>query len=415
MLPIIKALSRLFLFLLLPVFSFAQTGHRAFAADEAMWQNSRVDLFGLSQYASNSFKPSQVTSFILGNTVDDTYLDNLATEAQDVNRVFYQDGLNVAYRHVMNEKTSITVSLSQGNFSSITAPSTAFQFAAYGNTPFKGETIDIELLKVQYFACSKLRLGYMKTLDLCNGQFQLQLGASLVQGQNLIDIEVNNSSLFTEENAEYLDLTYDYDYTYLNQAAMFSGVGFDLNLEARYWKENKFALNAWVRDLGNVYWSGNEMESGSARGQISYEGLFFSFEELSNFGSNNEIQNKADSLRDLLRADTRNSKTLSLPYNLGVSYTQYIGDGEALIFSGQFVPGYYERPVGSIRFRHFIDDNLNASLSYCNGPFGGSAFDMTVGYQTKRICAEVAVNGFLRVSAVNVPLTGGWIRLNYFI
>lgn len=413
-----KVLNRiLWLLALLPTFGYAQNSlvNKAYQLDSMNMNRHAVSAQLYAGYGSNSFTPGSLTSVYFNGVVDDATLTDLAEMAVTSNKVFYSDNVHITYERPISKGMSLQIGLTQRNFASLVTPRTALEFAAFGNGPYKGSTIVFDNLGIDLFTASGLTLGFSRVFDLGNNKLKLNLNTSLLQGQNLVNVTIRNSSLFTEENAEYVDLVYDYEYNYNSTPQAFSGLGFDFGFRASYWHAKRFKIESWMEGLGKMYWNGSGLESGTAAGKINYEGLFFTFDELSTIGSNDELNTEVDSLKNLIAPEERDNYTLNLPYTLGLRLSTYLGKNKLISVGAHMVPGYYDLPVLNVGFRHFATSQIYSGINYNTGPFGGHAVGLEFGYAHDKFSFEVKANSPFRLSEVRTPLTGCRIKLSYFI
>lgn len=414
-----KTLTKTLLLLCLFPFSvWAQTEAPSNTALRTDWleeNRAKVWLSGEAQYASNAFTLGKIGEVFTGGVIDDALMDNLAENAEYLSHIFYRDQLDFSYRKRLNEKYALTIGLRQENFASAAIPRAAFQLAAYGNGPYKGTKMEFDNASLNYFAISGIDIGFLKSIETRQGAINISLNAGLLQGQNLVNMRSQTSSLYTEENAEYLDLIYDFEYSYYDAPAAFSGLGFDLGFSVLYQYEERFQFKTWVEGLGNMYWGGDNFNSGSASGELRYEGQYFAIDGLSSISSENELNAELDSLTDVLLASERDNYTLNLPYTAGFSVCTYIGTKESLTIGAHLVSGIYYLPVVSASFRHFFNDALYASVNYNSGPFGGHGIGLEAGYSSKKFSLKAKSNGLLRIIGTQTPLTVGRVQLSYFI
>ena len=413
-----KVLNKLlWLVALLPAFGQAQNtkGNKAYELDSLHMNPHAVSAGMNAGYGSNSFTPKALTSVYFNGVIDDATLSDLAEMAVSSNKMFYSDNIYLAYLKPLSNKTSIKLGITQRNFASLITPRTALEFAAYGNSQYKGSTMVLDELDINLFTASGLTLGVSRLFDFGSGRLKLSLDLRLLQGQNLVNISIQNSSLYTEENAEYIDLVYDYEYNFNSTPKAFSGLGFDLGFSATYWHAQRFKLESWIQGIGNMYWSGDGLKSGTASGEINYEGLFFTFDELSTIGSNDELNSEVDSLKNLMSPSERDEYTLNLPYTIGLNLSTYLGKNQLITLGAHMVPGHYDLPVLNVGFRHFATSQIYSGINYNTGPFGGHALGLEMGYIHPKFSFDIRENSPFRLSEVRTPLTGGHIKLSYFI
>lgn len=145
-----------------------------------------------------------------------------------------------------------------------------------GNKQFAGETIQIPDSRYynNYFNQLKGGIGFRIAKGETIQHFAFTLG--ITTGQNYDYIEVNNSSIYTHPDGDYLDIAVNahtkISDTVWAEVFQVNGWGLSTNMEYSFSKTNNFHFDVNVKNLGFINWNGNTF-MGSVDTSFVYEGM----------------------------------------------------------------------------------------------------------------------------------------------
>ena len=210
-----------------------------------------------------------------------------------------------------------------------------------GNKPFAGQTLNFSDSKYYniYFNQIKGGMGHIIGSADANHRFTWSLGFNA--GQNYDYIEVQNSSLYTHSEGDYLDITAlaetKLSDTVWAEVYQINGMGVSADLEYSYTKTENFHFDFMLKNLGVIFWNGNTFT-----GNVDTS---FVFEGISNdtvTGQNDELPDdySYNGLRRLI-FDSPESSSFSdmLPLSLRLSAGKYLrGEKFYLGINAMFYP-----------------------------------------------------------------------------
>ncbi|MCF8465665.1 MAG: DUF5723 family protein [Flavobacteriales bacterium] len=133
-----------------------------------------------------------------------------------------------------------------------------FDFAMFGNAQFAGKTADLSNVKVAFFTYKQYEAGILKQIKKANGTWNLGLGVSLLAGNQNLELSIDNATLYTHPDGEYLDGDFSGE---IRSSSMSSGqyfdangLGFSASLNVGY-EGKKFGIAFQADDLGVLSWS----------------------------------------------------------------------------------------------------------------------------------------------------------------
>jgi hypothetical protein len=208
-----------------------------------------------------------------------------------------------------------------------------------GNKPFAGKTLEVPATRYYNNYFNQLKGGIGFTFGADQSQHRFIAAIAINSGQNYDYVELNNSSIYTHPDGDYLDIAANVK-TQLSDTVWakvweMNGIGISADLDYSYLKTENFFVNLAVNNMGLLFWNGN-----TYTGEID---TTFVFEGLSNDSTSN--QNLPDdysynSLRRLLfKNPSDESFSAGLPFSLRFSAGKYLGGDKFLVgIKGSFFP-----------------------------------------------------------------------------
>jgi hypothetical protein len=150
----------------------------------------------------------------------------------------------------------------------------------------------------------------------------MDLGMSLINGQNLYNVNVSDGGIFTQETGEYIDITMKGDMYQSKTNSFSNGLGAGLNFKYEIKKDSTYRILFEARNVGFMRWN-NSTKHSSMDTTIRFEGIvidnIFAIQD-STFNNINAESIAGDGLK------TQNaSHWMSLPLTLRANYRHYLG------------------------------------------------------------------------------------------
>jgi len=288
-----------------------------------------------------------------------------------------------------------------------------------GNKPFAGQTIQIPDSRYynNYFNQLKAGVGFRMKNGEAVQHFAFTVDFNA--GQNYDYIEVNNSSIYTDPEGDYIDIAVNANTkvsdTVWAEVYQVNGLGFSTNLEYSFSKTNNFHFDVNLKNLGFINWNGNTFR-GSIDTSFRFEG--FTMDTTSGEG---ELPNdySYNSLRNFIFQNPESgSFTDVLPLSLRMSGGKYFLNGKFYAgLSGTYYPTlsasysvelfgtwnhkdvFYMTPI--VRYSNYKQVNLGLGVGvkiidkihiYAGSAYLNSFFDKD---------ANLGTGGFIRLTFIN--------------
>jgi len=194
-----------------------------------------------------------------------------------------------------------------------------------GNKPFAGRTLEIP--DTRYFSLyyNQLKLGTGYRFENEDSYHQLVWGLAFNMGQNFDFVTLENASLFTQEQGDYIDLeasvTARLSDTVWAEVYEMRGIGFSGDLEYSFTKPGKFHLDFMMKNLGFLFWTGNPYY-GERDTSFVFDGFAIDTTGLQQNNLNNDFS--YESLRNQLFKDPETSSfSTFIPLNFRFSAGKY--------------------------------------------------------------------------------------------
>ncbi|HOV11226.1 MAG TPA: DUF5723 family protein [Bacteroidales bacterium] len=272
---------------------------------------------------TNNFAASFYNGSFLDNSMKTNALNRLNTNNNILAYLFNTD----IYLNIPGKKNNINyyAGFENHNLMEIGFNKNFFQLFFWGNKTFTGQQLSLDDLSYTTLNFQQLKAGISKTWQKNNATYVLTAGVGFNNGQNLMKYEIPYGSLFTQHNAEYLDLNMTIGMkrsdTLHSGFGAENGWGFSADVAYVFRDENNI-ITCQLEDLGFIRWKKNS-QSYSKDTLVHFEGF-----EISNlFDINGETISgiSADSLvNEFAFAKTQDAFSEMIPMRIFISYKRYL-------------------------------------------------------------------------------------------
>jgi hypothetical protein len=241
-----------------------------------------------------------------------------------------------------------------------------------GNTQFKGKTAILDNSSLNLISYQQLQLGIVTKFGDGKIKHTFGIAIGINKGIQNASVNIDRGKLFTEKNAEYIDLNAEYDFHRSDTSgnSTFKGIGSSLNLYYSFTTEKNDRFDFSATDLGFIRWNKNSQQF-SKDTSIHFEGV--SIDDPLNIEGNIFGDSNPDSLANTFtNADTTKAYFMLTPACFRISYTHVLS--KTFRIEGSITKKLYVHydPLFMIRVSHLCGSKniFSASLSY--GGYTGS-------------------------------------------
>lgn len=215
-----------------------------------------------SDAATNRF----ITTYIRDKFIDQELKDNVSAKLATKNKIgselnggFYyrSKALHCSYKNQPLSYQWIASIRNRVLFNSSFSKD-MFRLYFYGNKIYEGKKADISQFNYSYQQFQQVQLGIMKQVVRGNKTWTSCLTGSYLNGQDYLSVETKRGTLYTAQDAEYIDLDLELTARQSDSASRkfgaINGIGFSVDYGVRLAvKQWKFSLQ--LNDLGFIAWN----------------------------------------------------------------------------------------------------------------------------------------------------------------
>ncbi len=248
-----------------------------------------------------------------------------------------------------------------------------------GNSPFKGENLDLKPLALTAYHFSKLEIGYQWNK-------KLNTSISLIGGHQLAEFDVTKANFYTDVFTDFIeyDIAFEGHFTdttdLLNNLFALNGTGAALNIHYTDSIDN-LRYDLIIKDFGMIRW--NEKTTNTfIESQWKFEGV--NIEDFIAF-NDSILETYTDSIQDVLQKSNTESYNWRLPTTLAINVYQNTSSKiiDAYSFSLTHKTKFYTYP----RFGTDVHKNFKKhtfSLGYYIGGFEKPGFQFAYNFKGKK-------------------------------
>ncbi len=312
-----------------------------------------------SAYTRSGVVPVSFSKNILQKHFIDDNLKSIASKRlKGMNHYEYSYIASLSWYHYWGDssffrKCVTGVSLSERSVTELRFTRDAFNTVFYGNAMYAGDSAFFTgtgLLNIRF---RQLKFTWLKRFGSADSSWTLSLSASLLQGINANHLTTGISSLFTEQNGEYLDLDSRFLYSQSNTTdktlLAFNGTGASADLVLSFPMGAKGNFKFIINDAGFIQWNNKSLHY-LQDSSIHFEGI--EINNLFSFKDTSFLNIDKDSVLSLMGVKTRERQfTTHLPMKIGMCYTASLWQNQAELRAGfRYKPAFDILPMFFVSF-----------------------------------------------------------------
>lgn len=218
---------------------------------------------GQGGYNSNMMNASFANHLINKGFIDEELKNEVYKKLSTENQLNGYYNLNMTFLTRLNpdDKSPLQIQLSNRQIikSNFTKPD--FQLAFSGNAMFAGDTVQISPASFEQYSFRQLSIGTSKWKSFQHFFMSAYAQINVLDGVNASQIKIDDATLFTEANGQYLDISDDFtfhksdsgpDRLYFSDGA---GLATDLNVMLSLNTQKPWEFTAQLSDFGFIKWN----------------------------------------------------------------------------------------------------------------------------------------------------------------
>jgi hypothetical protein len=297
-----------------------------------------VQIHTNAEFGSSAINTLFIHQFLTGNYLDESLKNSVSDRLFSSNRFGLDWNSEVGYFNMNDSLIGKGWGFyagfknrlyAEGNFSR-----DLFRLAFYGNKEFAGDTAHLSGTAASLMMYQQFQIGFIKNWIRPSSAHTLGFALSYVNGNFYNNASLQRFTLFTEANAEYIDVNANAslnfqkpeDFTFFKN----NGTGLSLDLDYQYsWGKNTVSFQA--HDIGFIYWS-RPLQSYRIDSTLLFTGV-----EISNVFSNpgESFSQLVDSLDQYyLKREDQTMGYMFLPVQFHAAYTRFFLDNRIVLQCG---------------------------------------------------------------------------------
>ncbi len=229
--------------------------------------NNSIELFTNYNVGSNAITNSFINKFYLQNYINDNLKNSVSKNLDPMNNVGGDLNYGITYTRFKNDSIGLWGMKNTGYYVSLKNRTLIdgrfsrdfFNVFFDGNQSYKGKTADFSDFNFNSLTYQQLEFGLIKKIETDQKQYVIGGGLSLLNGQSHTSIISNKSSLFTQQDGEYIDFTTNSTIsrsdTSQNKLGKTNGLGLSTHFFISYSSPAGSTLKLEVSDLGFIRWN----------------------------------------------------------------------------------------------------------------------------------------------------------------
>ena len=368
---------RIFLFILMlsAIYASAQSNYWIHTLKND--SSAHVGMHFSLDYNSSTFTNQFLSHFVLKNHIPSEEIDNMYNRLDKINsggldangQIFF---LGKAIKN--NDTTSLRLGFSVNSYQHFDTrlSKEVIALAFKGNSQFMSQTANFGDNSFQAISYDKAMVHLFHKTKYKKSIQTIGLAMGLMLGKNYSSIFVDNATMYTKFNGEYIDIKAKYNYINVNNTSSYYN-GYGLTMEGFYsieTKKQKFSI--FLQNMGNINWTRN-IKSLRKDTTVHFEGVDIA--NVFQTGNKTNGDSLAQKLIGTLR-DTSRIITANIP-EFWVSYEQKIGPyvGIELCANIRINANYQPLIIGKLK--QYFNDTYYCALDITYGGYGIATYSQS--------------------------------------
>jgi hypothetical protein len=273
-----------------------------------------------------------------------------------------------------------------------------FKLLANGNKQYEGKLVNLKGNGLDYYSYQQIKGGVIrKTMDPDGSITLMGAGLALNLGQNYTDVYFSKAYLYTQQDAEYIDFSADYNFHRTDTAHKnfnsVNGIGASLDIFYKFIDQKGSSFQVEFTNLGFIRWNKN---TENLERDTSYHFTGINVQDIFNFDST-VFQKTVDTATNTFTANKKKKGyTSNLPSLVRINYSRLFLQKKLMLTAGiDFLIYSFSKPLFYLRPRYFIRPDISVSAMVGYGGYGHFSYGL-------EFAGNICKNLFLNIGTNNL-------------
>ena len=221
-----------------------------------------VGAYGRYQVATNAPSSELVWNIYQGKFLDRGSREAVSNRLQNMNGIGVDLDYGIYARHLPDSSKGLGwyINIADRTHAHGRYTRDLLNLAMFGNAMYAGETAELSNLYATFFTYKQFEAGILKQLSTKSGTWNVGVGLSFLAGNRNLELIIDEGSLYTDPDGEYLDgtLAGSIRTSSLTSSQFIDGNGLGMSAAIYLGYEGeRFGISLAADDVGFLRWSKN--------------------------------------------------------------------------------------------------------------------------------------------------------------
>ena len=225
--------------------------------NDALLLNADIEL------NSSSITNEFINAYLNGDYITEDLKNSVISRLKNNNILGYQANQKLTYVHsndslLKRSRTGYLICIENHDLMEIGFRKDFFKLFFNGNRQYQGQNVDLSDMRFNSVKYQQFKIGLFKTIRKAKGIKTISAAIAFNLGQNNLSASINNASLFTHHNGEYIDFYINSDIkqsdTSNKNILTYNGFGSSLDFFYKFSDHKGNTIIFEINNLGFISW-----------------------------------------------------------------------------------------------------------------------------------------------------------------
>jgi hypothetical protein len=355
-----------------------------------------------TNYFSNNVKAGYLLQIFSRGVLLQDDLQKLANDPIDGYSIAYNDVIAFEYKHKFAGSRVITIGIERNDLLFTQLSHNLLSVIAYGNTPYKGDTLKVQGDRLFGLSTWEMKLGLSQMFAVGKSTLLAKAHISLIESNRFIDCSIGPSTLYTGPYGDRVELVYDLSYGIQKEGSPFSGMGLGAGACLVLFQPGLYSMGITLDQAGFLTFGNDRFIQAKPKGYLDFDGIFYPYPALSGFGSDSQHIDTFQHFKEqFTQASPKEGYRFGLPIQLGLSANMALGSKSSIHARFHYANQLTEKYVVNLAYAYALGPHWQAWVDLCKAEFSGTGLGMGAGYQGEKLAINLQLRGLLPLGTIS--------------